>query len=67
MIEIIETAREISYILHDMSHRPSGPAHFHRMTGHWMWCLYGKPHRYYGPYYGPIEIEIWSIHGGRCK
>ncbi len=63
MIEQIETALSITYMLNGQRHRPNGPARIWpaRMGGleEWEWWLFDRWHRYYGPH--DTEGD-WFIH-----
>lgn len=63
MIERFESEGLVQYFLNNELHRPNGPARM--LVGDAVWYLYGKRHRYYGPYSG--WLELWFIHGGVIK
>lgn len=44
-------------------HKPNGPAAVF-LNGDWEWWLYGKRHRYYGPY---ASWSSWYRHGKYIK
>ena len=64
MIERNEYEYTVEYTLNKQLHRPNGPA-FERVDGFWIWWLYGKPHRYYGPQ--NYKVEKWYLHGCNIK
>jgi len=67
MIKRNEYEYTVEYTLNRQLHRPNGPASaFERADGFWVWWLYGRVHRYYGPA-TYMNDNTWMIHGVRIK